>query len=284
MPRRKMTEEEKRERDRKKEEKRREENLAADLERHKYDYARQHQFGPPTRTYNIGDLVRFGSHPNAEVIARDEDGPFYLIRCWGEHRVYHDMVKYEDKHWVTWYEILPEKAVDSSRPIFSFEDDVHLHFMQQDIQSLIAYHNRGIDYDTDYQRGVAWTMTQRLALMESIFQNVDIGKFTLIDRGYLPEGPMMEVLDGKQRLQTIVAFFQDRFPFRGRLYSELHNRDRYHFRGYSVSVSVNNGLMTPEQKYRYFLKLNTGGEPQDPRHIAKVEALWKKALAEQENK
>ncbi len=283
MPHRKMTDEEKAARRAKKEEKRRVELLASDLERHKYDHARQHHFGPPTRFFEVGQRVKFGSHDNAVVMAV-EDNTFYHIHVWGVHRVYHDMKPYENDHWVDWHEILPEEAGDLSRPILSFEDDVHLNFMQQDIQSLIAYHNRGIDYDTDYQRGVAWNMTQRRELLESIFNNVDIGKFTLIDLGYLPEGPMMEILDGKQRLQTIVAFYQDRFPFRGRLYSELHNRDRYHFKGYSVSVSVNDGKMTPEQKYRYFLKLNTGGEPQDPRHIAKVEALWKKALAEQENK
>ena len=281
MPRRKMTEEEKAERARKKEEKRLKDNLVASLERHKYDYARQHHFGPPTRTFEVGQRVKFGSHDNAVVVAV-EDKTFYHIHVWGVHQVYHDMKPYEADHWVAWYEILPIEAGDLGRKIFCFEDDVHLHFMQQDIQSLIGYHNRGIDYDTDYQRGVAWNMTQRLELMNSIFTNVDIGKFTLIDRGYLPEGPMMEILDGKQRLQTIVAFYQDRFPFRGRLYTELHTRDRTHFKGYSVSVSVNDRKMTPEQKYRYFLKLNTGGEPQDPRHIAKVEALWKKALAEQE--
>ena len=32
--------------------------------------------------------------------------------------------------------------------------------------------------------------------------------------------------------------------------------------------------MTREQKLRYFLKLNTAGAPQDPKHVAKIKDLW----------
>ena len=49
----------------------------------------------------------------------------------------------------------------------------------------------------------------------------------------------------------------------------MHWRDRIHFREYPISYAESVPL-TKEQKYRYFLKLNTSGIPVDPDHLTNV--------------
>lgn len=93
---------------------------------------------------------------------------------------------------------------------------------------------------------------------------------------------MLEILDGKQRLATIVAFHQDRFTYKGLHFSEMHPRDRMHFRSFRLQVATAE-RMTEAQRYRYFLKLNVAGEPQDPEHIAHVQRLLDKLEAEQKS-
>jgi hypothetical protein len=39
--------------------------------------------------------------------------------------------------------------------------------------------------------------------------------------------------------------------------------------------------LTQEQKYRYFLKLNTTGMPVDKKHIKKVKKMWLEELLKQ---
>lgn len=252
--------------------------LAFDLKSLRDERKVQTVFGEPTRRWNVGDRVQYGNHENAEVIEVADDGEFYKIRIWGmkkeQHRdVYHP---YETIHWEPWHRLEDEITLEERGEYFSYRDDVQIVYSNGGISGLLHRHYSGMDYEPEYQRGHVWTMDQRYALIDSIFNNIDIGKFTFIHRGYSNlDEPYYEVLDGKQRMTTIVMFYEDRFPYRDKVFSRMHGRDQGHFENYQALIAETDGAtMTREQKLRYFLKLNTAGAPQDPEHVAKIKDLW----------
>jgi hypothetical protein len=80
-------------------------------------------------------------------------------------------------------------------------------------------------------------------------------------------------LDGKQRIQALLDFYECRFKYKGMIYNDMHWRDRNHFKSYSINWAETEPL-TDEQKYRYFLKLNVSGVPIPKEHLDKVRKMW----------
>ena len=167
---------------------------------------------------------------------------------------------------------------------FEEDEDIFFSYQQRDAISLInkMFDEHGIDLDPDYQRGNVWSDIQKENLIDSIFKNIDIGKFTVIKRpwGSNPNKPqtqvLYEMLDGKQRLTALWEFYCGRFKYKGKYFYELHWRDQNHFEHYRISYAECEPL-TKEQKLRYFLKLNTTGTPISNKHINRVRELWENA-------
>ena len=120
-----------------------------------------------------------------------------------------------------------------------------------------------------------WELEDKVSLIDSIFNNVDIGKFTFLhydDQRWTETGFGYEIIDGKQRLRTILDFYEDRFAYKGRLFSELSHRDRNHFKNYPIMEAELHNL-TREQILRYFIMLNTGGRIMAKEQIDKVRGM-----------
>jgi hypothetical protein len=66
------------------------------------------------------------------------------------------------------------------------------------------------DFDAPYQRGSVWTEAQRVALVKSLLMGLPIGSVVLNHRGFSGE-KLYSVVDGKQRIQAIRAFFNSEF-------------------------------------------------------------------------
>lgn len=245
--------------------------------------------GTPTRQFEIGESVVWGHHNNTVVLEKELEGQIYLTHT--------DSVKEADREsyqreshtistqWQSWVDLTKIFDVEEARARekFSVKDDVNLQFLQSTINSFDTYvYHFGIDMNPDYQRGLVWSLEDKQSLIDSIFNNVDIGKFSLIQRDYETAKKTTqhtyEVLDGKQRLTALIEFREDRFRYKGKLFSELHFADQIHINGYSISVAHVKD-MTKEQIYRYFLKLNTSGKPMDGKHLDHVKDLWLKELA-----
>ena len=191
-------------------------------------------------------------------------------------KVYGDKIHYE-----AWFNLgfdqedWPER-IEEDRDIF-------FNYSQRDLSGLLSYMTSayGIDLNPDYQRGTVWNEAQKVALIDSVFKNIDIGKFTIIKRKWgdnpnKPETPFMyEMLDGKQRLTALFEFRTSQFLYKGMFFHQMNPFDRNHFKHYPVSYAETEPL-TDEQKYRYFLKLNTTGTPVDKQHMRKVRELWLK--------
>ena len=126
-------------------------------------------------------------------------------------------------------------------------------------------------FNPSYQRDLVWTPQQKEALIETIFDHGAIGCFAFAYHDSL-DLPLYEIVDGKQRLSTLVEFSQDQFPVRGRYYSELSMHDMGIFNRAPVTVfQLENASL--RDILVLFLRINRCGTPVDNKHIAKVRAL-----------
>lgn len=251
-----------------------ENNLKADLQRLREGY-----YNEPTYFFKVGDRVQIGNIPKSIVTEIIDDGKFYKLRqtCKGERGA----KDYERDSYSDWTNMRPHiENVDPKEDSFSYESEHYrqITYTNQDLSSLLGkYYGSyaGIDTEPDYQRGLVWELEDKISLIDSIFKKIDIGKFTFIKRAYKDNEKGSEILDGKQRLNAIVEFYEDRFKFRGRTYSELNWYDKIQFKRTQVFIGETTP-MTNKEKYEYFLRLNTGGKPQDKAHIDHVQNLLNK--------
>ncbi|WP_242289782.1 MULTISPECIES: DUF262 domain-containing protein [unclassified Bacillus cereus group] len=229
----------------------------------------------PTYQHRIGDSVNVGSLENAKIEAVYDDGRFYEVFYQKKIKVGGDK-KYTNA--IDWYEWMKVRTIpDDSGTNFVKENNVRLEFFQITVNSLLhkLYHF-GIDTAPIYQRDYVWSQEDKESLIDSIFNHVEIGKFVLIFRGY--QGDMYEVLDGKQRLSALQEFFEDRFTYKGKHFSQLTQRDQNHFKNYAISLAESQLELTEKQKLEYFIRLNKTGRVMDKEHLEKVEALYTEIL------
>lgn len=131
---------------------------------------------------------------------------------------------------------------------------------------------RGDTYDLEpnYQRSLAWDEIKQSQLIESFLMNVPVPPIFLYERQYA----FYEVMDGLQRLKSIVAFYNDELilqglevwsPLNGRCRSELPIKIQQGIdRRYLSSVILMTESARTESaagnlKTEVFSRLNTGG-------------------------
>lgn len=233
----------------------------------------------PTFVYQVGERVQYGAWDYAQILEVFEDGLYYKLFIRTSRYQYGQYKGEEEKDiYLAWLDFKPYKSQEEIDKLEVLQEDVDIRFSysQRQLESLlhILYRDIGLDLDPDYQRGNVWTLAQKVALIDSIFKNIDIGKFTIIRRRWKDDiDYLYEILDGKQRTIAISEFFEGRFTYQGMRYQDLHPSDQNHFKNYAISYAEINPL-TNEQKYRYFLKLNTSGQPHEEEHLNKVKEMW----------
>lgn len=236
----------------------------------------------PTIFYKVGDRVELGNITETHILKVMDDGMFYKVHCKHITIRYGKEVISENDRYVAWMDLLPYRTLKdkTSMKELADKDDQRMQYMQQDIMGLFtkAYHF-GINFDPYYQRPLVWTLEDKQYLIESIFNNVDIGKFCFIRKPFAYEADgsirkLYEIIDGKQRMNALMEFYEGRFKFKGLYYRDMHVFDQNHFEHYPVSV-CECGELSEAQILKYFLKLNVSGKPQDPSHLEYVHSLYK---------
>jgi hypothetical protein len=232
----------------------------------------------PTIRYKVGDLVLYGNHPNAEVIEVLGDGKIYQLKLWGTYYSYGQPYEGESTQYVKWTDIKPFRTYEENLliPVLTKEDDLRLNFSQRTMGDILSkYYHFGINMSPDYQRGNVWGLSDKEKLLNSIFDNIDIGKFVFIKLPYAFEGKLFEILDGKQRVTAIIDFFENRYSYNGRYYKDLSWKDQGHFEHYNINIAETDIEELSKKKiYKYFLRLNISGHEQDKEHIAYVQKLY----------
>lgn len=212
--------------------------------------------GAPTYHFEVGDKVQVGHLQNCVVDEVLNDGALYLIRsgpnsdnfaCWA------------------WTSIRPFD--DDNTTQFANRDSAlaRLHYSNRSVYSLLCYHYLfGVDFNPDYQRGAVWDDEDRQKLLDSLFNGRDIGRFVFKELPYTrieKDRCYYEIVDGKQRMLTLLAYFENRFPYKGVYYNDLSSKDKDWLMNASIGVAEINQNATRAEVLEVFLTLNEGGKP-----------------------
>lgn len=175
---------------------------------------------------------------------------------------------------VPWYDLAKDAQKDTK---FTVDNLSQLFFGNTDLECLLHYaYYFGIDFDVDYQRGYVWNQEDKEALIESIFNGCDIGKFVLVRRPYnvKDDVPLYEILDGKQRFSTLLDFVEDRITYKGVKFSEMSFKDRHTIESVQCSYAkVEADQYSKKQILELFYRLNRHGKVMDTAHLEKVKKM-----------
>ncbi len=140
--------------------------------------------------------------------------------------------------------------------------------------------------EVEYQRGLVWTLEQKQLLIESIYNNVEIGKFVLrkrsfqwvekrINEGKIEHTAFSDLVDGKQRYTSILSFIQNEFQdMHGNYYSDLSEAAQRRFMGYRQLTFVQlDEDSTDKDVLSVFLAINFAGVPMSKEHIEYVKSI-----------
>ncbi len=227
----------------------------------------------PTREFEVGEEAIVGALKDVVILEELEGGYAYLYSC-------------------TW----TERDNTNVPRLFS---PYKLHPCSNSDLSSVLHHilNGGLVCDPRYQRGYVWTDANKDALIESIFDRLDIGSFLFVRhagfnhkddesiRTYRTldgrsvdvkrcEDYTVAIIDGQQRLTTITDFMLGRRAYKGVYFSQMNPRDQIEFEQASVAFRiVEEEKVSEKDIVRMFLQSNRG-VPQSPEHIAKVQAMY----------
>jgi len=84
-----------------------------------------------------------------------------------------------------------------------------------------------------YQRGLVWDEEKKRLLVDSIFRGIDIPKLYLQKTG----DEEWDCIDGHQRIQAIVGFFDGEFEYSGQTFEELSPTDKATFEDYKLTIT-----------------------------------------------
>ncbi|MEH0790857.1 DUF262 domain-containing protein [Vibrio parahaemolyticus] len=163
-----------------------------------------------------------------------------------------------------------------------FKSDVQTTVSNSVLSSVIHEYREGSMYfDERYQRKYCWTSEDQQALMHSIFNELPLDSISV---ALNPESheKYFEVIDGRQRVTTIIKYTENEFPYIDEdgnevYFRDLSDPDRAAFRMVKLPVielSTKNGKpLSYEQKVAYFYRKNFAGQPQSAEHKAHIEKI-----------
>lgn len=225
----------------------------------------------PTYSFSVGDEVAIGNLSDCIVVDILENGKLYEIDYTSIDNNYGNPIVHEHcRHFWKWFDVRPIQ--EDNHGIIE-NDDLRLHYSQRQLLDVLhTYYSFGLEMNPTYQRGYVWTAEDNVALIDSIFQNIDIGKFVFVHRDFIHLEKAYEILDGKQRINALLDYYENRFAYKGLFYNNLSKMEQHHFTDYAISYAQLENL-TEKQKIKYFLKLNRTGKVMDKKHLAEVERM-----------
>lgn len=137
-----------------------------------------------------------------------------------------------------------------------------------------------------YQRGYVWNLEQKQALIESIYNWIEIGKFVFRHKGWNEvkkeiinskdgHGHNFDCVDGKQRINAILEFVQNKFPdLDGNYWDDLSEVSQRRFLCYDrLAFGKMDEGTTDAMVISTFLNLNFTGVPMSEDHIKFVQSI-----------
>lgn len=156
------------------------------------------------------------------------------------------------------------------------------------MNQLIRYQKEGyltIDYDVylpskgkNLQRPFVWTEEQKSELIHSIFKGIRLTNISIIiftDDSKRERKKTYKIIDGKQRLSTILTFINNEFPLH-------YNGSKYYFKDLPEEMQsilnrfdivqdlvyeYQDKMISDDNKIAWFEMINFAGTPQDIEHL-----------------
>ncbi len=228
-----------------------------------------------TRMHSIGDKVEYGAFEEVWVKDILANGLVYILGVISSER---DKGKFEDQRVAAWHDVFPFRTIEEKKavPVLNKKFDFGNVFNQPITSLLHRHYYWGVDMNPEYQRGNVWSLEDKVALIDSLFNDIEIGRVVLMKRDYEDERKeAYEIIDGKQRLTALSEFYEDRFQYKGLFFSQMHPFDQNHFENKQLAV-IEAPNMSREKVIDYFIRVNTSGRPVNPEHLEKVKSMIKK--------
>jgi hypothetical protein len=134
----------------------------------------------------------------------------------------------------------------------------------------------GLVLEPDFQRAHVWTREQQSRYIEYILRGGEVGRgITFNCVGFMGRGAAnkMEIVDGKQRLEAVRAFFRDEVLAFGRKRSEFTGIMSWDF---SFRFRICR-LKTRAEILELYLNINAGGTPHTSEELDRVREMLKQA-------
>jgi len=133
------------------------------------------------------------------------------------------------------------------------------------------YDYEEIDLNPDFQRNEIWTLKQKSLLIESILINIPIPAFYIDARN----PSKMIVIDGLQRLSTILKYIEDDFALvdteylklKGKKFSTLERKYQRRIEDYELTFNMIRPGTPSEVAFNIFSRINTLGTPLSAQEI-----------------
>ena len=160
---------------------------------------------------------------------------------------------------------------DIYKPLaFSSQISVSLDYIQDEL----AHNNTNLT--PAYQRGSVWTRAQQEAFMGHLLQGGEVLPLTF---HRVPDSAHAEVLDGKQRLEAVLAWFRGEVGARlddGHVVfiGDLEKRPNGEPAGLNRVYLIFRYVNLPwRERVAYYVRLNSAGTPHTPEQIAAALAV-----------
>jgi hypothetical protein len=160
------------------------------------------------------------------------------------------------------------------------------------IKEVVKLYDKGkVDFDVylptkgiNLQRGFVWTVEQKSEYIKSVLKECDNTKFSLIHVDH----EMYQVIDGKQRLITLIEFVKGVFPIKfdkkDYFFDDLDDTCQHDIRlfypkadvAYSYTDMKDHTPITDDEKIEWFLRVNFSGTPQDEIHHENLKSCFNK--------
>lgn len=226
--------------------------------------------GQPSYGFLVGETVRMGKVSHCTIREVLDNGLCYLIEV-GDNRC----------EFRPWYSLRPLQDGSST---FTNLPHGKLHYINVTVEILIMKHLlSGVDLYPAYQRGYVWDDKDRERLLDSIFSGVDIGRLIMRERSdeeWLEDNLMYEIIDGKQRLLTLLLYYENRFPYHSVYFNELSTKDRRQFLETDAALAICHDLDFTGA-LRIFLATNQSGKAVNDAVIRNAEEQLKKLKNDQ---
>ncbi|UIW12636.1 MAG: hypothetical protein [Enterobacter phage ENC19] len=141
--------------------------------------------------------------------------------------------------------------------------------------------HKDLDLNPSYQRPYVWTQKEQDAFLTTLISGFPCGIIAIAVDSQFNETHWVEVIDGKQRLTTIIKVYEGEIgipmPDGSRLFwDEMPRHEQRAFENISLPAL---GLdeCTKKDRLEFFIKLNFAGVPQSQEHMNRVLEMYKAA-------